>query len=246
MFTIAIYSCQPAAIRKSRMAERSTEVDSVLYYPPKEIKDPFLDSLKTDLNNPSKIETIIYPPEKVKPEFEQVDGFRVQVFAGSDSLNAKMVENNIYQIAKDSVYFLEENNLYKIQLGDFLYRNDADMLVLDLRKNNFPGAWVVQTTVNVFTDTLKNTAVIDTATLPQKVSYPFKIQVLVTSDEIKAKTISQQISDQFALEGFYEQAAQIFKVYAGHYQTRAAAEEKLNLIRSNGWPDAWIVSKEKE
>ena len=44
------YSCQPSAIRKSRMAERSTEVDSVLYYPAKEIKDPFLDSLKIDIN----------------------------------------------------------------------------------------------------------------------------------------------------------------------------------------------------
>ena len=150
-----IISCNVQNIRKARLQnkaekQQSAQVDSFLYYQPVTLNDPFLDSLnvQNDMEQTLKVR-ILPPPSPPAPTTKQVEGYRVQTFAGLDSLNALVLTNDLRSAIEDSVYLFKEKELFKIQLGDYLYRNDADMKVLDLRKNGFAGAWVVQRLVNV-------------------------------------------------------------------------------------------------
>ncbi len=236
------FSCNVESIRKARLQneaekQQSSQVDSFLYYQPVALNDPFLDSLKVqhDFEQALKVR-VIPPPAAPAPTTRQVDGYRVQTFAGIDSLNALVIVNNLKVVLNDSIYFFKEKELFKIQLGDYLYRNDADIKVLDLRKDGFAGAWVVQRLVNV---PIEPDSKVDT--LKSKKDYPFKIQILVTSDIEKAKSVVSQLQSQFNTESSYTQSENLYKIFLGKFTTREDAEKVLSNVRLNGYKDAWLV-----
>ncbi|MGD9899434.1 MAG: SPOR domain-containing protein [Calditrichaceae bacterium] len=239
-FMILIFSCQPnGLVRKDRPAAGA---DSVLYYEQTPVSDPFLLSLNQINDNEVILTKRLVPPPPEIPKFKQIDGYRVQVFAGSDSLSASSIKFTVSALCPDSVYLIQDVGLFKVQAGDFLYYPEADKLNQLLRKNGFGSAWITQTLINI-------PATPDSqAVAPEKPNKPanvlnrkFKIQVLATSDEFKARTISSDLSIKFNNESFYEKAGTLFKVFVGGFSTRADAETILAKIRKNGYPDAWIV-----
>jgi SPOR domain len=242
---LMFFSCNVGSIRKARLEnkaekQKSAQVDSFLYYQPVVLNDPFLDSLKNANDQEQLINIrVIPPPKPPTPNVKQVDGYRVQTFAGVDSLNALVMVNNLKAVLNDSVYFFKEKGLFKIQLGDYLYRNDADLKVLDLRKDGFSGAWVVQRLINVPMET-------DSTSEVEKndIAYPYKIQILVTADEEKAKSLTNQLKMQFNMESIYTRTESVFKIFLGKFSTREAAEKTLNTVRENGYKDAWLVHDE--
>ena len=241
-FIFLIISCNVQSIRKARLQnsaekQQSVQVDSFLYYQPVTLSDPFLDSLKVQNDTRQNLKVRIVPPTApASPGLKQVEGFRVQTFAGIDSLNALVMVNNLKAVLDDSIYFFKEKDLFKIQLGDYLYRNDADMKVLDLRKDGFAGAWVVQRLINVpvKTDSLTDNQKLET-------DYLFKIQILVTSDLEKAKSMVSQLQNQFNMESTYTQTDNVYKIFLGKFITREEAQKALDSIREKGYKDAWLV-----
>jgi hypothetical protein len=212
-------------------------VDSFLYYQPVALNDPFLDSLSGQYDTDQVVKVRVIPPPPPPPaKMKQVEGYRVQTFAGTDSINALVMVNNLRNALPDSVYFLKEDALFKIQLGDYLYRNDADMKVLDLRKDGFSGAWVVQRLVNI---PIKKDS--STGNESADKEYPFKIQVLVTADLEKAKSVAEQLQMQFNMESSYTENSSLYKVFLGKFITREEAEKVLANVRTNGYKDAWLV-----
>ena len=113
------------------------------------------------------------------------------------------------------------------------------MKVLDLRKDGFSGAWVVQRLINVPLE-------LDSATDVSKsdIVYPFKIQILVTADEAKAKSLSNQLKIQFNMESIYSRTENLYKIFLGKFSNREAAEKTLDMVRENGYKDAWLVHDE--
>jgi len=239
-----IYSCNVQSIRKARLQnaadeQQSAQVDSFLYYKPVTLQDPFLDSLNVQHDTQQTVKIKVQPaPLPAAPKFKQVQGYRVQTFAGIDSLNALVMVNDLKNVFKDSVYFFKDENLYKIQLGDYPYRNDADMKVLDLRKDGIAGAWVVQRLINI---PLKMDSTDHNITPLKDTKYPFKIQILVTSDENKAKSIADELKNQFNMESSYARHENLFKVFLGKFITREEAQKVLDNVRDNGFKDAWLV-----
>jgi len=239
-----ILSCNVESIRKSRLQstaekQQNAQVDSFLYYQPIALNDPFLDSLKVQNDSEQALKIrVVPPPAPPRPKTKQVEGYRVQTFAGIDSLNAFVMVNNLKTVFKDSIYFFKENELFKIQLGDYLYRNDADMKVLDLRKDGFAGSWVVQRLINV---PIKPDSLADS--LKKETDYPFKIQILVTSDSEKAKTIVTQLQNEFKMVSNYIQSENLYKIFLGKFASREEAEKVLGKVRENGYKDAWLVHR---
>jgi len=242
MIILLVASCNVQTIRKARLEnaadkQQTAQVDSFLYYQPVVLNDPFLDSLNVKNDDEQSIKVrIVPPPAPPEPTTKQVDGFRVQTFAGLDSLNALILADELKSGQKDPVYFFKEKELYKIQVGDFLYRNDADTKVYDLRKMDISGAWVVQRPINVPIDTVATTLNDQT----NKV-YPYKLQILVTSDLQKAEDLVTRLKSQFSMESFYELNNKLYKIYLGKFATREDAQKVLTNVRENGYKDAWMI-----
>ncbi|MFN3821627.1 MAG: SPOR domain-containing protein [bacterium] len=102
-----------------------------------------------DLNSPSEEHGLgegnngaITKGEKLK------EGFRVQIYAGTDLIRAKKMETDIKQKVNLNVYLIYEPPQYKVRVGDFLSRAAAMSFCDSLRQTGFPDAWVVKSLVN--------------------------------------------------------------------------------------------------
>lgn len=240
-------SCNVQNIRRARLNNDSIEksasaqVDSFLYYQPVPLNNSFLDSLAIENDNELTFKVRIVPPPPLPdPLYKQIDGYRVQTFAGLDSINGVLAAKDARKTLEDTVYFFKEKGLFKIQIGDYLYRNDADLKVLDLRKNGISNGWVVRRLINVPFDSTRQLDVAKLDTVPI-VNKPFTIQILVTSNLQNAQSTIAQLESQFQTKAYYVQKEQLYKIFIGEFETREQAEKFLNKVRSNGYKDAWLV-----
>jgi len=218
--------------------KKSADVDSVLFYQSNDLPDPFIDTLLSQPGDSATLSTILVPPPPVPADsLRQIDGFRVQAFAGLDSIRAASVKNLIHSLLSDTIYILKEKGLFKVQVGDFSYRPEADSVQRQLEINSISGSWVVGRKIYIADSTTDSVipapVVID--------NYKFKIQIVATSDEIRALSLTQTLQQKFALPAFYLQSGEVYKVFLGKFLLREDAEPVLRQVRKEGYPDAWLV-----
>ncbi len=218
--------------------KKPANVDSVLFYQSNDLPDPFIDNILSQPGDSATLSSILVPPPPAPSDsLRQIDGFRVQAFAGLDSMRAVSLKSQLYPFLSDTIYILKEGGLFKVQVGDFPYRSDADSIQRRLTINNIAGSWVVARKIFIVSSSASSApppAVIND-------NYKFKIQILATSDEARAMSLSQSLQQQFALPAFYLQVSGMYKVFLGKFLSREEAEPVLRQVRKEGYPDAWLV-----
>ena len=244
---LMILACQPGKLLKK---DNTAAADSVLYYEQKDLDDPFLDTVFQEQDQPVTISRTLYPPP-VPPEpvqrLREIEGFRVQIFAGIDSLNAMPVLGEAEGLTGDSVYFFLDRGLFKIQIGDYQFRYKADSAKTYFRQNGFPGAWVVQRPVliPIAADSLmaeEQPSDSDSSDLLIGESEgSYKIQVMAVNDEAKARLIAADLRSEENYNAFYEHSGNLYKIFVGYFKSETKAREVLRLVRDQGYPDAWLV-----
>lgn len=103
-----------------------------------------------------------------KPQPKQVNGFRVQIFAVADEQVARMAEEESRFEFTARVYLVYDPPNYKIRLGDFLTREEADDLRREAYRKGYRDAWVVPEQVWVGLPTESDT----TTSLPDSLWIP--------------------------------------------------------------------------
>jgi sporulation related protein len=240
LMVVLVTSCQQALVKKEF---KKAEVDSSLFFKQVEIHDPFLENLTANPNQSFTLNKTIIPPsppESEKPKFKTIEGFRVQIFAGVDSINALANKNLAQSTVTDTIYHFSDNGLVKLQVGDYPYYPQADSIKRIFRQTHFPGAWVVKTNIfiPIIESRLDSTVELTQSNLS---SGMFKIQVIATGDESKAEAILKELKTQFNGNAFYEGSGNIFKVYVGYFNKEDEARNALKTIREGNYPDAWLV-----
>ena len=77
----------------------------------------------------------------------EIEGFRVQVFATQDRNRADELQGELNIKFNEKIYIIFEAPNYKLRVGDFLDRDDAELMRMKLVSSNFPSAWVVRTKI---------------------------------------------------------------------------------------------------
>ena len=259
-----LFYCNPKTLLTG--VTHTSDVDSVLFYQQHPVADPFLDGIQTDPGNSARLTTMLLPPPPPPPpDYREIEGFRIQLFAGTDSSSALTMQNKVTTDTDDPVYLIHEGGLYKIQVGDYPYRIDADNKKLALNNMGYDGAWVAKRMIHVPLDSStldSNMTVLPPPPPPmpeeeaeqvvisnqsgdsvaaQASGTKFKIQVMATSDELKAQQMELDLESRFAVDAFYEKSGTMYKVFIGRFQTRTDADVLLKQVRENGYPDAWLV-----
>lgn len=243
---ILLASCQPQTAAKT---DDAAAVDSAFYYVQKDIDDPFLDTVFQAPDSSIGLKKEVYPPPVQKPKFMEIEGYRIQIFAGIDTLNARSTRSQATTIVTDSVYMFEEKGLLKVQVGDYPYRYQADKARDLFRREGFPGAWVILRTIliPVEADTSKEIVqVADSVKIVQPATEmveqgKFKIQIIAIGSVEKADEIINNLKQNMNYQAFYEQSGNLVKVFVGYFQEETTAREALKKLRDNGYPDAWLV-----
>lgn len=245
LFSLLLYCCSPKSIFMKPTAE--ARQDSVLYYEQANLTDPLLDEIREGSGDEARLSVRLTPPPP-GPSFREIEGFRVQVFAGIDSLSATTIKYQVAQDVAEPAYLIYENGLYKIQVGNYPYRMDADQMKLRLNEKGYDGAWVVKRMILIADQELVPATEEPVQSLVDETNPPagtmvgaFRIQVLATGDPARAQELAAILQNQFNYRSFYESSGMLHKVFIGNFQTRAEAETMLRRVRENGYHDAWLV-----
>ena len=102
---LLLITCQPRTVIKD---DTFVKIDSTLYFEPVEINDPFIDTLVIHTSQHLTLKKKILPPPvstPKSPKFKEVEGFRIQIFAGLDSINALSIFRALTAAYKGSVIF---------------------------------------------------------------------------------------------------------------------------------------------
>ena len=171
------------------------------------------------------------------------EGLRVQVFAGLDKNNAESIVQQMTSLNLDSVYLREDDGLYKVQIGNFSERLEAEKMLDKLRYAGVSNAWIVSTTIHT-----PKTAVQDTTFVPEPPGvsdaaerFLYAIQVFVTGNYDKAQTYQQQLSRAFQEEVWIKEQDGLWKILLGKFGDESYARNRLEEIRTQGYPDAWLT-----
>jgi hypothetical protein len=174
--------------------------------------------------------------------FREEQGLRIQAFAGADLTNAQNMYNTLIELGLDSVYLVQEGELYKIQLGNFLYRLDAEKMLDRLRFEGLTNAWIVESTIHLPREHTAETNQFSNAqTNTIDKQFVFSIQVFVTRDHQKAVEFANRLNQQISEESWILQNGDFWKVLIGKFQEENTARERLSEIRDSGYADAWLT-----
>jgi len=171
--------------------------------------------------------------------FIEAAGYRVQTFAGSDRENAEKMATALSNLNLDSVYVIEERDLFKVQIGNFIERLEAEKMLDLLRFRDISNSWIVETVIHV-----PRQPVIQPDTIPVEKELPsskFAIQLFVTKDLQRAKEFSAKFTLELGDPSQLTQNGEFWKVLSGKYVNEFKARERLEEIRNSGYPDAWIT-----
>jgi len=189
------------------------------------------------------------PGDRIKKlrarSFVERPGLRVQVFAGTNQENAQQIAKQIRLLNLDSVYVVRENRLFKVQVGNFLERRQAETMLDRLRFAGIFNAWIVETTIHVPKSRISTPASIQTRTAPspsRKVIY--SIQLFVSGNFDRAQHFQQKVSEVLLDTVWIKQQGNLWKVMAGKYEQEDKARAKLQEIRKAGFTDAWLTQAE--
>ncbi len=90
-------------------------------------------------------------PSVESPKEEKINGFRVQIFAFSSKERAEKAKQEAEQVLSLPVYIEYDPTIdgpYKVRVGDFTTREEAEKYKEKLRQEGYPDAFVVETQIN--------------------------------------------------------------------------------------------------
>ncbi len=113
-------------------------------------------TFKEPVNPPEISDPVYLPVEKnsdnsnVILENKLVDGYRIQIHSTKDLENAtraKAMAMEQFTNMPVKFYLEFDSPYYKVRLGDFQSRNEADQIRSVVRSRGYPQAWIVKTRV---------------------------------------------------------------------------------------------------
>lgn len=95
----------------------------------------------------SKESRIAVPKGEATRE-EVLQGYRVQLVATKEEEQAREIKKNAMLKLSHPVYLIFESPLYKVRVGDCATREEAKEILEEAKRNGFPDAWIVPSTIN--------------------------------------------------------------------------------------------------
>ena len=169
--------------------------------------------------------------QDINERFDQVIGYRVQIFAARDRGNAERVRSSAMRDIRERIYVvLADDNLYKVQVGDYLARIDAEKMRDKLRLNpNYTDAFIQNTFI--FHESAQDTG-------------RFYIQVGAFSTRQSAEDfISTSLNPRGHSNTLIHFDDNTHKVLVGGYSTETEASSVRETLKNSGFEGAWIIRK---
>ncbi|MCU0453166.1 MAG: SPOR domain-containing protein [Bacteroidetes bacterium] len=106
--------------------------------------DADVDSVRRVHEEERERQTLEIPRDSLVLEQESILGFRIQIASSAsidDAGAVRMAAQGLF--LSDSVYVVYDPPVYKVRIGDFMTRLEANQRLPQLQEGGYPDAWVV-------------------------------------------------------------------------------------------------------
>ena len=115
-------------------------------FKPEQLIDP--EPLWPEILNPlNDNDPMLNIDKSLDSNITEIEGFRVQVFATQDRNRADQLQEELMIKFNEKIYIIFEAPNYKLRVGDFLDRDDAELMRMKLVSSDFPSSWIVRTKI---------------------------------------------------------------------------------------------------
>lgn len=94
-----------------------------------------------------RIDSTFVVVDKTPQQPEMRNGFRVQVFAAGTSVYAEEVRQRVAREFSLPAYITPVDEMYKVRIGDFATREEAETFLARCRSAGYEDAWIVETLI---------------------------------------------------------------------------------------------------
>ncbi|MFZ0390107.1 MAG: SPOR domain-containing protein [Calditrichia bacterium] len=172
--------------------------------------------------------------------FTEEQGFRVQVYAGTHQPAADSVFQALQKINPDSIYYLRDNGLLQVQVGNFDKREPAERMLDKLYYAGFHDAWIISATIHQPKENKKEVQQ-PAQPAPAGSGLVYAIQLFATRSESNARETARQFADQMREDIWINENNGIWKILAGKFKEEKEARLRLQEIKAAGFEDAWLT-----
>ncbi len=164
--------------------------------------------------------------------YEIVDGYRVQIFAGIDRGMAERVKGEALEKLNVGIYVEYDPPLYRVRIGDCRTVEEVQSLTAEAKLKGYSDAFWAPTQINVTKEmkTIKEEA------------EGFRIQIMMLENADTAQKVRQEAEELFNIGVYVDFEPAFYKVRIGDFTDRFQAEVTLEIVRSKGYRDAFVVT----
>jgi hypothetical protein len=99
---------------------------------------------KAQSDEPKQSAPLEIPKDSMFVQEEVVQGFRIQIFSSSNVDEATFMKNSAFdKFAGDSMYVVYDAPVYKVRIGDFVNRYEANQRLPEFIEKGYRDAWIV-------------------------------------------------------------------------------------------------------
>lgn len=160
----------------------------------------------------------------VKPvKQKSLMGFRVQIEAFQNSISAENIKVQAEKKLNTQAYVDEEDGLWKVRMGNFTDRNEAEKFKMEVKEKFYGGAFIVASEIVSLTKTN------DVTGLREK----YSLQVFAGTEK-NANSFAEKLrkisGEQVLVE--YSQLDGLSKVKVGNFKSRIEAKSAVETYKS--------------
>jgi hypothetical protein len=141
--------------RRGRAKAEAQRDETVSPAPQRVVQPTYLDTLNAGRElrlSDDDFGAVARPPDTAsaspsRPTAEMAEGFRIQCVASSDIEAVRARKKAVGTSLGYPTYIVYEKPYYKLHVGDFAARKDAESALARVKKAGYPEAWIVRSKV---------------------------------------------------------------------------------------------------
>jgi len=203
--------------------------------------DPEIFYPKDSLSQQIPSEAEILPP----PAPDEREYFKIQVLAAQNFAGAEAEKERLKQYTMRNIYLVKEMSLWKVQVGEFQSRSEAETELSMLRSIGWSDAWIIhyrKTTSGTGQMLQGAETPVPVQEIPETVEkMVYSVQVIATTSKKEAETLFNNIKLMDLPDISMANEDNFWKIRVGKLPDHQQAQVLLKRIKEMGFYDSWIT-----
>jgi len=179
-------------------------------------------------------EKVDIPP----PDIGEKDFFKIQVLATQTYDRAQEEKKRLREYTEKTIFLVLEKNLWKVQIGDFPAREEAEKECNLLQGLGWIDAWLIQFRSSIKPEKTQDQTNLDLLTF-------YTVQLIATTNKTEAENMLKNLTLLDITDAALVKERDFWKIQVGHFSDYSEAVKMLNQVKKMGFNDSWIRERSK-